>query len=326
VQDSAKVRGEMTSELGIFVSSIMGIFNLICPRPYCSDRDGSRASQESLESSNKVRKSLLTHSVNKSISFAEGILGRSLTYKSDPTSDEKVDKMRERLVPQEANTAKQHIAAQRHRVLRVHDYGKPKFGLSEASWALIVLARIAVEDVVRLLDLPHVSFEAPTINEKARMQLHRQNSKSLQLRTSTSKSSHTFLPTLSMAARLHLSSNQSLSSSARNTPRGSTASLPCLNLNYNVINNSSIHNNDIGSNNKAHTHGNLCAPASGHSSRTGLTLNLNYSREERFDCGLHSLPPSAASSSRSLLDDAGTLLHAPRPANSPRSNRTPRIV
>lgn len=38
-------------------------------------------------------------------------------------------------------------------VLYVFDYGKPKYGLSHASWTLLVLARMAIEDVIVRLNL-----------------------------------------------------------------------------------------------------------------------------------------------------------------------------
>lgn len=38
-------------------------------------------------------------------------------------------------------------------VLYVFDYGKPKYGLSHASWTLLVLARMAIEDVIIRLNL-----------------------------------------------------------------------------------------------------------------------------------------------------------------------------
>lgn len=42
--------------------------------------------------------------------------------------------------------------------LAPHRYGAPRYGMSRSAWMLLVLSRCAVEEVVVLLDLNHVSF------------------------------------------------------------------------------------------------------------------------------------------------------------------------
>lgn len=124
------------------LQSIMSIFNLICPRP--TEKAITVMTQKVLLTEDAIvadRASISKTTTEKKKGFVNkliNLLSSSSSAASKPSESEKPPppKRSEDLIPKEPLNMD---------ALKVFDYGPPKFGLSEATWNLLILARKAVE-------------------------------------------------------------------------------------------------------------------------------------------------------------------------------------
>ena len=123
------------------LQSIMSIFNLICPRPtekviaVMTQKVAEDAIVSNSASISKGTTEKKKGFVNKLINL---LSSSSSSAASKPSESEKPPP------PQwsEVVISKEPLNMD---ALKVFDYGPPKFGLSEATWNLLILARKAVE-------------------------------------------------------------------------------------------------------------------------------------------------------------------------------------
>ena len=123
--------------------SIMSIFNLICPRPTekATTAMAQKATDDTIvadrpSSISKPTTERKKGFVNKLINMLSS--SSSAASKPSETTTEKSPPHQSR----EEVTLTEPLDMD---ALKVFDYGPPKFGLSEATWNLLILARKAVE-------------------------------------------------------------------------------------------------------------------------------------------------------------------------------------
>lgn len=127
--DGASATKDMTASSSKFVKKFLGMFS--------STKDGDEAAAE------KENKKRRPDKRSKSVKEAQDEVQERTAFIDQNSKDH--------------NTVK--IPS-----LYVFDYGKPKYGLSGASWTLLVLARMAIEDVILRLGLnPAIILTQPTV-------------------------------------------------------------------------------------------------------------------------------------------------------------------
>ena len=124
--------------------SIMSILNLICPRP--SEKVITDASQKTTDNDAMVA-DRPSSSSKKAEKKKKGFVNKLLNLFSSPPSDDSKSSDMEKLPLHKSRKEVKLKAPVDMDALRLFDYGPPKFGLSEATWTLLIMARKAVEGV-----------------------------------------------------------------------------------------------------------------------------------------------------------------------------------
>ena len=141
----------------------MSIFNLICPRP-TSNPVKPFTDTGAFQKANNVPQIKENPVDNKKVKKKKGFVGKllSLLSSKDEDNQSNINELHppsqpvQSQLPPRPNT--KHIKEPLNvDNLKVSDYGPPRFGLSEATWTLLILSRKSVEGQLILVILFAIS-------------------------------------------------------------------------------------------------------------------------------------------------------------------------
>jgi hypothetical protein len=147
--------------------SIMSVLNLIVPRPDEEEHNRDVAAQRSMalksNSLHDYNKELASnmHNPNKPRSFLDRIVGSGKDLGGDDPGNKALKGSQENA----SNMKSAHQSINLVPFRRNSEYGKPQFGLSWGSWALLVHTRETVEEITYLLGLDVPFYSEATAPE-----------------------------------------------------------------------------------------------------------------------------------------------------------------
>ena len=148
--DSHQLRQFMAQEMIDHLSSIMNVTNVLCPRPNVEVEEVVTSRSVGLYDSEPTLKTHNDFPVQKKKGIFASIF-RSRKKESLPTSVREDIPLESLLKPSKPTQDLDNVV--RSNQIPFKNYGPSRYGMSEASWRLLILTRRCLEDLVTILDI-----------------------------------------------------------------------------------------------------------------------------------------------------------------------------